>query len=111
MSRTKKNGEIDRNNTFKTSVIDDFTIGEEVLMRQQIANKWSTRFASDTVKIIGIKGSMITIKTREGQQLARDAALFKRSGRTTEGEETSAEEEIQENKEEKTRRTRRPVVR
>jgi hypothetical protein len=63
------------------------------------------------VKIIGIKGSMITIETKEGQQLARDASLFKRSGSSVEKETSTEEEKQEENKERKIKRIRKPIVR
>jgi hypothetical protein len=69
-----------------------FQIGEEVLMRQERSNKWTTRYGKEKVKIVGIKGSMITIETKEGKRFARDASLFKTTDYESDESESSAEE-------------------
>lgn len=79
-------------------------------MKQKRTNKWMTRFGSEKVKIIQIKGSMIVIETKEGQQLARDASLFKNCNQLS-GSETEEEEEEKEEVKSRPQRTRKPIDR
>ena len=73
-----------------------FQIGEEVFMKQARNKKWTTRYGKERVKIVNIKGSMITIETMDGKRLARDASLFKASAvidsETDEGKSETAKQ-------------------
>jgi hypothetical protein len=81
-----------------------FQIGEEVFMRQERSNKWTTRYGKEKVKIVDIKGSMITIETKEGKRFARDASLFKSTAYESDESDLSAEETtIEENRRQSTR--------
>ena len=60
---------------------------------------------------MGIKGSMITIETKEGKRFARDASLFKTTAYESDESESSAEETTIEDNRRRSTRVRKTVNR
>ena len=64
----------DRRRRAKTSQIQ---IGDTVLVQQKKVNKFSSKFDPVPFKVIGIKGTMITV-VRNGKYLSRNVAMLKK---------------------------------
>ena len=56
----------------------NFKLGEDVIIRQKRQSKTMTAFCQAKLKIIAIKGSMITVRTEEGKEFSRNASRFRR---------------------------------
>ena len=66
----------------RKAVKAEFQTGEKVILDQiknkKIYNKFSDRWASTQYKVVGVKGSMITIADPHGRTVTRDASWIKR---------------------------------
>ena len=71
----------------------NFQVGDTLFMLQNRMNKWMSRFSSELYTVIEIKGSMVTVKGKDGRQFSRDASKFKKATVLNEEESESEREE------------------
>ena len=74
----KKMASTEYTNKTRRAKTHNFKIGEAVLLRQKRTHKFMTAFNESKHIITDIKGSMISVKTKEGKEFTRDAARFRR---------------------------------
>ena len=56
----------------------DYQIGDEVLLKQEKANKLSTNFNPNPCKVVGLGGGQVTVQTKEGVNVTRSTGHTKR---------------------------------
>lgn len=61
----------------RVSALKPLRVGDIVVAKQKRKSKWLTRFGKMRLKVTRVKGSLVSVRERQGREFTRDRTFFK----------------------------------